>query len=160
MTLTRLPTELLETIITHVLPEGFKSVAVTCRRIYTSCIPFIQRHNALYSRFHHFSYHENPMDPPPTIATAGELIRRIAVEPIVARYIQHANFKLDSPRSYIMLRGFIRDADCREDVTKLFADFPYLEQAGIDWKNYLDKIEEDLNSDGLPHYSQHAATFL
>lgn len=160
MALTRLPTELLETIITHVLPEGFESVAVTCRKIYTLCIPFIQRHNALHSRFHHFSYHGNPKDPSLTIATADELIRRIAVEPIVARYIQYANFMRDSPCSYISTRGFIGDADCREDVIRLFADCPYLEQAGLDWKKYLDKIEEELNGDKLPHYSQHAAAFL
>jgi len=160
MALTRLPTELLETIITHVLPEGFESVAVTCRKIYTLCIPFIQRHNALYSRFHHFAYHENLKDPSPTIATAGDLIRRIAVDPIVARYIQYANFKYDSPRSYIIPRGFIGDADCREDVIRLFANCPYLEQAGLDWKKYIDKIEEELNVDEVPHYSQHAAAFL
>ena len=160
MALTRLPTELLETIITHVLPEGFESLALTCRKIYTLCIPFIQRHNALYSRFHRFTYHGNLKDPSSTIATASELIRRIAVEPIVARYIQYANFKLDSPRSHIIPRGFIGDFDCREDVIRLFADCPYLDQAGVDWKKYLDKIEEELNVDELPRYSQHAAAFL
>ena len=56
MAFTRLPTELLDIIITHVLPEGFESLAVTCRAIYASCIPFLQRHNALRSRFHHFTY--------------------------------------------------------------------------------------------------------
>ena len=160
MALTRLPTELLETIITHVLPEGFESVAVTCRKIYTSCIPFIQRHNALRSRFHDFTYHENLKHPSPIIATAGDLIRRIAVEPVVARYIRYANFKLDSPRCYTKPRGFVGDSDCREGVTRLFANCPYLEQAGLDWEDYLDKIEEELNVGRLPHYSQHAAAFL
>lgn len=160
MALTRLPTELLEIIITHVLPEGFESVAVTCRKIYALCIPFFQRHNALRSRFLHFTYHENPNDPSPTIATAADLIRRIAVEPVVARYVRYADFKRDSPRSYIIPRGFVADADCRDDVIRLFANCPYLEQAGLDWKVYLDKIEEELNPDGLPAYSQHAAAFL
>ena len=157
MALTRLPTELLETIITYVLPEGFESMAVTCRKLYILCIPFIQRHNALSSRFHYFSYHKNLEDP---IITAGDLIRRIAVEPIVARYIQYANFELDSPRSFTIPRGFIGDADCREDVIRLFASCPYLEQAGLDWKKYLDKTKEELNDDKLSNYSQHAAAFL
>ena len=160
MALTRLPTELLEAIITHVLPEGFESVAVTCRKIYTLCIPFIQRHNALRLRFRHFTYYENPNNPSPTIATAGDLIKCIAVEPVVARYVRYADFKIDSPSSRIIPRGFVRDADSREDVISLFANSPYLEMAGLDWKGYLDKIEEELNVDELPRYSQHAAAFL
>ena len=78
----------------------------------------------------------------------------------MARYVRYANFKLDSPRSYIIPRGFVGDADCREGVIRLFADCPYLEQAGLDWKDYLDKIEEELNVDKLPRYSQHAAAFF
>ena len=56
MALTLLPTELLENIIMHVLPEGFESVAVTCKKIYCICVPFIEQHNILCSRFHHFTY--------------------------------------------------------------------------------------------------------
>ena len=94
--------------------------------------------------------------------TAGELLRRIAVEPVVARYIRYADFKSDSPRSYIIPSGLIGDAhwredDCREDVIRLCATSPYLEQAGLDWKEYLNKIEEERN---VNRYSQHAAAFL
>lgn len=153
MALTRLPNELIESIITHVLPKGFESLAVTCRRIYALCVPSIKRHDALRSRFHHFTYHENPRDPSPTIATAGDLIKRIAIEPVVARYVRYADFKLDSPRSHIILCGFVRDADCLHDVIRLFAESPYLEQAGL---------EEELNVNVYrnPRYSQHAAAFL
>lgn len=160
MALTRLPTELLETIITHVLPEGFESLAVTCRSIYAVCIPFVERHNALRSRFRHFTYHKNPADPSPTIATASDLIKRIAVEPVVARYIRYADFKRDSPRAHIIPLGFVQDADCLHDVIRLFAESPYLEQAGLDWNEYLAKIEEELNIDRISRYSQHDAAFL
>ena len=160
MDLLTLPLELLETIIIHTLPEGFESVAVSCRKIYTICIPFTPRHNALTSRFRHFRYYEDPGHPSPTILTAGDLIRRIAIEPIVARYIQSANFVLDSPRSYIIPPGFIGDGDCRESVIRLFANCPYLKQADLDWKEYLDRIEEDLDGDENPRYSQYAAAFL
>ena len=160
MALTRLPTELLKIIITHALPEGFESVALTCKKLYALCIPFIRRHNALRSRFHDFTYHKNFNDPSLTIVTAADLVRCIAVEPVVARYIRSADFKRDSPESYIEPRGVIADADCRDDVIRLFADCPYLEQAGIDWKEYLDNIEEELGPNRFTRYSQHAAAFL
>ena len=160
MALTRLPTELLETIIAYVLPEGFESLAVTCRKSYSSCVPFIERQKALPSRFHYFTYHANQNDPSPTIASASDLIRRIAVEPIVARYIQHADFGFDSPRNYINTRGSLVEADSREDMIRLFVNCPCLVQAGLDWKTYLDSIEVELNSRSHPHYSQHAAAFL
>ena len=103
-------------------------MAVTCSKIYGICI------NALRSRFRHFAYHENPRTLSPTIATAGDLIRSSAVEPVVARYVQSADFKLDSPRSHITPRGFVGDADYREDVIRLFANSPYLKQASLNWK--------------------------
>ena len=133
---------------------------MTCGSIYAVCIPFIKRHNALHSRFHHFTYYKNPADPSPTIATASDLIKRIAVEPVVARYIQYADFKRDSPGSHIIHRGFVRDTDCLHDVIRLFAESPYLEHAGLNWNEYLAKIEEELNVNRIPTYSQHASTFL
>lgn len=161
MALTRLPDELLEPIIIHVLPEGFESMAMTCRRIYALCIPYIQRHNTLKSRFHHFSYYLNHIKDPWPMVTAVELIQRIAVEPIVARYIQSANFKLDSPRGYIRRRlgGLTVDNDCSEDVIELFKHSRYLQQAGLNWKEFVDKIEEELDTK-CPHYSQHASAFV
>lgn len=158
MALNRLPIEILEIIVTHVLPEGFESVAVTCKRIYALCIPFIQHHNLLRSRFNHFKYFKEFEPSSLTILTATELIRRIAIEPIVARYIRYAKLNFDSPRSYAPPPGFVdlvADADSRERLVNLFKNSPHLEGAGLGWKEYLDKIEEDSNP-----YSQHAAAFL
>ena len=160
MALTRLPTELLEIIITHVLPEGFESMAVTCKKIYAICIPFIQRHNDLRSRFDFFTYDESPNHPPPTIVSAGDLISYIAVEPLVARYVRSANLIYDTVRSCVIPRGLSGRVDCREDVIRLFANCPYLKQAGLDWREYLAKIGEELHRDRLPCYSQYAAAFL
>lgn len=157
MALTRLPNELLEIIIIHVLPEGFKSMALTCRNIYALCVPFVQRHNTLRTQFHTFNYYEKLADPSFTIRTAFDLITRIAVEPIVARYIRHADFKVDSFFNRGRPREFNPDVHCGDAVVRLFADSPYFEQAGLDWQEYYNEIEEDLQA---ARYSQHAAAFL
>ena len=160
MALAKLPNELLETIITHVIPEGFESLAVTCKRIHALCIPFFQHYNALNLRFRHFAFYEDQYDSSRTIGTAGDLIRRIAVEPVVARYIRSADLKLDSPRSHIISHHFIQESDCREDILRCFANCPYLKRAGLDWKDYVHKIEGEFNQNKRPHYSQYAAAFL
>lgn len=157
MALTRLPVELLESIITHASPEGFESVALTCRLIYAVCTPFIQNHNTLRSRFHNFTYYENTSDPINTIRTAFDLITRIAVEPVVARYIQYADFEMDSYFTRGRPRELLADVHCDGAVLRLFADSPDLKQAGLDWQELYAKIDEDLQA---VRYSQHAASFL
>ncbi|MCJ1271614.1 hypothetical protein MMC22_011516, partial [Lobaria immixta] len=158
--LTRLPTELLDNIITHALPEGFESVALTCKKIYVLCTPFIERHNRLRSQFHNLTYYEKMTDPSFTIRTAFDLIIRIAVEPVVARYVRDADFEVDSFFTLFTrgrTRELIADVHCAGAVVRLLANSPHLEQAGLDWKEYYAEIEEDLEA---ARYSQHAAAFL
>lgn len=184
MALTRLPTELLDIIITFVLPEGFESMALSCRRIYALCTSFIERHKRLCSQFQNFAYFEKSNDPSFIIRSAFDLITRIAVEPLVARYVRRADFRVDSAFYHHRLKelmadrliadeltdeltdeladeliadDLIVDVHCDEAVTRLFANSPYLEQAGLDWKEYCAEIEEDLKA---ARYSQHAAAFL
>ena len=157
MALTRLPTEILENIITHTLPEGFESAALTCTRIHAICTPFIQSHNTLRARFDHFTYYENTSDWINTIRTAFDVITRIAVEPVVARYIRRADFAKDSYFTRGRPRELLADVHCGGAVLRLLADSPYLKQAGLDWQEFYAKIEEDLQA---VRYSQHAAAFL
>jgi len=96
MALTRLATELLDNIIIYVFPEGFESLALTCKTTFTLCYPFIQHHNKLRSYFQDFKYLNNLVDPSYTVKTACDLITRIAVEPVVARYVRHADFKVSN----------------------------------------------------------------
>jgi hypothetical protein len=160
MALTGLPTELLDKIIPHVLPEGFESLALTCKGFYALCTPFIEHHNKLRSHFQNFNYYEKITDPSFTIKTAWDLIIRIAIEPVVARYIRDADFKMDSFFSRSRTRDMVADVTdphCGEAVVKLLASSPHLEQAGLDWKEFHAEIEEDLEE---RRYSQHAAAFL
>ncbi|KAF2093596.1 hypothetical protein NA57DRAFT_81098 [Rhizodiscina lignyota] len=169
MALTRLPVELLEMIITHALPEGFESMALTCRKIHAVCVPFIKRHNTLRSRFRTVTCHFQKSDPSFTIRAAFNLITCIADEPVAARYLRDADFWADSfhftkrptyePIPDIYHPG--TDAHLSEAVLRLLADSPYLEQAALDWKEYAAKIERELKDFRTArHYSQYAAAFL
>ncbi|PQE08994.1 f-box domain protein [Rutstroemia sp. NJR-2017a WRK4] len=154
MSLTGLPNELLHKIIPHTLPEGFEGLALTCKRFYALCTPFIETHNKLRSRFHNFTYFDEFNDPrgAVSIKTAWDLIIRIAIEPVVARYIRNADFRRDSIP--VRTRPHPRRG---EAVMRLLGDSPHLEQAGLSWKAFHAEIEEKLEE---KRYSQSAAAFL
>lgn len=158
--LTSLPTELLDEIIPHTLPEGFEGLAMTCRRLYDLCTPFIERDNQRRKRFHEFMYCKYPNNGLLSNfnAPAVWLIQEIAHDPIVARYIRHADFTLDTwpPRPRAI--EHLPDADLGGPMVTMFAESPYLRAAGLDWRQYYGLIQEDLESDDK--YSQHAAAFL
>ena len=157
MALTHLPNELLENIIIHVLPEGFESLALTCKKIHALCTPFVEHHNKLRSHFQNFTYYDKTYEPSFTIRSAFNLIAHIAIEPVVARYIQEADFMVDSRFTRGIPREMVTDVNRDEAVVRLLADSSYLKEAGLNWKKYYAAIEEDLNA---ARYSQHAAAFL
>lgn len=169
MTLMQLPVELLEQVISHTLPEGFESLALTCKFLYTLCIPFLEHHNNLRWHFRDFRYcktdisfryHHELFRFPDTATSAFNLISRIAIEPSVGRYILKADFSSDS-RLYSRftyperLNTTYEDRD--EAVRQLLADSSYLREAGLDWKEYYSAMMEDVNN---CRYSQHAAAFV
>lgn len=158
--LTSLPTELLDEIILHSLPEGFEGLALTCRKLYNLCTPSIERHNQLRTRFREFTYNKYPSNgllsvhnPP-----AASLIQDIAHNPVVARYIRHADFTYDTWPPKARPVQLLPDPDLGGPVVALFAESPYLREAGLDWREYYALIQEDLERPGW--YSQHAAAFL
>jgi hypothetical protein len=154
MALLGLPDELLALIISHAIPEGFESLCLVCRRLHTLCKPLIKQHNVLRSQFRTFNYCEKIADPSFTIRTSFELIARIAEEPVVARYIQHADFRMDLrlPRRLWLMEdgGYSRDT-----VRDMIANSRYL--SGTDWQDYFTKYERDLAGNC---YCQAAAAFL
>lgn len=161
MALTLLPTELLEIIIMIAMPEGFESMAVTCKRCHAVCTRYTKEYNRLRSQFRYFEYdwHFNfpKRDLPSVIRTAADLIARIAVDPRIARHIRSADFDSDSYRTHKKDGEWIPNLHDRTAEIELFADSPYLAQAGLNWQEYYAEIEEDRRAE---RYSQHAATFL
>lgn len=83
------PTELVQRVVDYVLPEDFENFLLTCKHVYFQTgRSVIKRHNTLRKRFGHFSYRGD-------IQSSCELLLRIAVEPMIARYIEHADFRAD-----------------------------------------------------------------
>ncbi|KAJ5826324.1 hypothetical protein N7474_003462 [Penicillium riverlandense] len=161
MGFTRLPNEILEIIITHALPEGFESLALTCKHIYDLCAPLAAHHKELRWYFRQFKYYKtkhlvrsglHTLLIPYSVNSAFNLIEHIAVEPSIARYIQEADFTHDSRYTRTYDSSFPA-----EGVVRLLADSPYLKEAGIDWKDYWALIKGDLEA---RRYSQYAAAFI
>jgi hypothetical protein len=175
MAFMELPTELMQQIIPYTLPEGFESLALTCKLLYTLCSPFVEHHNNLrfhfrkfeYNKtnkdFREFRYHHDLLRFPDTATSAYSLISRIAIEPVVAGYILEADFSLDS-HIYDRIPPPLRERalhetwrDRGEAVRQLFANSLYLREAGLDWEEYYNTMMEDVNS---WRRSEHAAAFL
>jgi hypothetical protein len=164
MALIDLPTELLEQIILHTLPEGFEGFALSCKSILATCTPFIIHHNLLRKNFTTFRYSREGGSSPHDIWTAFDLIARIAAEPVIGRYIRHAEFKMDSTflqkRERPDLEVDVEDVEYGGAVAGLLAEFPYVRLAGLDPEKYWAQMKAELVAPESYNYSQHAAAFL
>lgn len=168
-TLTSLAAELLDEIIIHSLPEGFEGLALTCRKLYNLCTPLIEHYNQRRKRFREFTYLYYPqmglfsVDNPTMLTVhsppAVVLIQDIAHNPVVARYIRHADFTYDTWPPAARPLHVLPDPDLGGPVVAMFAESPYLRAAGLDWRQYYALIQEELETQGR-RYSQHAAAFL
>lgn len=166
MALMQLPVELLEQVISHTLPEGFESLALACKYLYTLCIPFLEHHNNLRWHFRDFRYFKTNKPFrynyglfrfPDTATSAFDLISRIAIETNVGHYILKADFTGDSRLCSKTGREYTTYGDRHDAVRQLLADSAYLREAGLNWEEYYNDMMEDVNS---YCYSQHAAAFV
>jgi hypothetical protein len=105
MVFMHLPNELLAQVVGYTLPEGFESLALTCKHIHELCAPFIAQHNELRWHFQKFKYYKTKQAVkngtrtlliPYSVNSAFNLIEHIANEPSIARYIREADFQHDS----------------------------------------------------------------
>jgi hypothetical protein len=159
MALPYLPLELLDIIVDYSIAQSFENLAMTCKRIYARCTPFIERHNKLRSRFRNFLYYTHAYD---SVVAASDLINIIAADPIVARYIRIATLVEDSEFiPHIRTRGLPpKSVPSIEDggaIVQLFANSTYLRRAQLDWREYYSTFAEDVREG---RYSQHGSAFL
>jgi hypothetical protein len=156
MALLELADELLTLIVENAIPEGFESPCLTCHKLHTLCKPSIRQYNELRSHFRNFNYFVKEKYPSLTIRTSFELIARIAEEPVLARYIKHADLKVDTrlPVGGALWR-MERNGYRAETVRDLFASSRYL--SGTEWQDYFEEYERDLKDN---RYCQASASYL
>lgn len=85
MSLPALPQELLLTIFELSLPYTFEDLALTCKSLYHAAAPLLEKHNRARKRYRNWKFG------PSTVGSVVELLCEIAVNPVVARYIVHAD---------------------------------------------------------------------
>jgi hypothetical protein len=160
-----LPIELLERIVPLVVPEGFESLSLTCKTLNELCAQLIKRYNYLHSHYRVFRY-RTPLKKDPftgnNIWGAYDLLTRISLEPVLARYIEHADLSRDSLPIRPVRAKPEETVDGDGPFVTLFTESPYLEKAGLEWKEYYTSMQKEYRSRGTPEaaYSQHAAEFL
>jgi hypothetical protein len=169
MALLSLPPELLEMIILETMPEGFGSLTLSCKYLFRLCGPYIADYRRYlrreYTKFHFPSSHVQPEH---NICTAFDLLVRIATEPAIASYIRKADFRWESDRIEKCerpdVKADVEDVHYGGKVARLMAESPYLQQAGLDWREYWAQIKKELTNTtlevGYVNYSQHAAAFV
>jgi hypothetical protein len=159
LTLLDLPVEMVDTIIRYTLPEGFESLALTCKNLHALCEPYMRRHNQLTVEFNTFRYSPYAAYHLQTPYLAIQVILRIAAEPIVARYIRYADFSAEDISLNIQETPRPPDVGEGGQLMELFATSRYLAQAGIDWREFYARMIEQVGT-RYANYSQHAAAFL
>jgi hypothetical protein len=156
MALLELTDELLTLIVVHAIPEGFESLCLTCHKLHTLCKPSIRQYEVIEVTKVRSEFIVKEKYPSLTIRTSFELIARIAEEPVAARYIEHADFKVDTR---LPVGGTLwqmeRNGYRPETVRDLFAGPRYL--PGTEWQDYFENYERDLKDN---RYCQASASFL
>ncbi|KAI1143655.1 hypothetical protein F5Y05DRAFT_362043 [Hypoxylon sp. FL0543] len=126
MSLLRLSTELLCSVIEESMPEGFESLMLSCRHIYKCGKHLIASHNDRKMRWTHLDLDENFHH-----MSVFDLLHEIAEEPALSRYIESVD--LSSWRCRCEpLRGFdlIQRNDTALHCMKSFIEeSPYLRKA-------------------------------
>ncbi|EPE30323.1 F-box protein [Glarea lozoyensis ATCC 20868] len=147
-----LPTELVDVIIENTLPEGFESLALSCKDLWDHCIPHLPRHNYYRSKYRNFSFKapwkEDP-DNANMICPVVELLMRISTEPIIARYIEHANFSENDVDLSMSLMRVVRlpEVTSEDPFVALFAKSQYLHDADLDWRHYYTEMDTEYTHD-------------
>lgn len=126
------------------IPDDIGNLTLSCKRIYTACVPFFEHHNSLRWHFRDFYYGKTnkpvksdmeKIQFPNSISSSFNLIARIAVRN--------------------RLGGYIRPRQTHATTNR--ENSPYLKEAGLDWGEYCAAILEDHRQG---RFSRHAMAFV
>ena len=176
MILSSLPPEILRLIAYETLPEGFESLALTCKALYTSSIGFIKQHHNLKVEWGHvtfncnddrdFSFNDNDCK----VDNVQHLLLEVVRTPLVARYIKNLDLwtrsrrlrKSDNIQWQQLCETY--DPEKPELVTAGFAHSirsnVVLQKAGIDIERWIQRILGFHVPDESPGYDPHVTATL
>ena len=155
MSLLQLPNELIQEIIKQILPDGFESLALTCKELHSICKPFIPYHNSLCKEFGHFTYRKRS-NRSFKIRSSIEFLLRIAVEPVVALYVREADLQADGLFKHRGSHEHVAE-DRWDALYRLLENSQHIQEANLSCEIFYGQIEADYE-EGC--YSQLAAAFL
>ncbi|KAK5739268.1 hypothetical protein LTR17_005374 [Elasticomyces elasticus] len=169
MLLLELPVELLDTIIELTLPDGLESFALSCKTVYGVGKDHVRTHT-LYKRLWRSFRYDNRGNTDHGFHTPIELLVSIYEDPLIASYIQIADFwqKEFSPEDIAQRKKQVLGDDTNlAAIVGLLDQSHHLRQANQDPEQWLtDMRYVEGEGDRLPdayrgdHYSTNTATVL
>ncbi|KAK5680373.1 hypothetical protein LTS10_007300 [Elasticomyces elasticus] len=133
-----LPAELLDAIMGYTLPDGLESLVLSCKKIYSVAKDHIHTHELYKRRWRSFRYEDAYTDH--AIRIPIELLVAIANDPLVARYIQTANFwhKMQDDDAFVESTELVlMNATSMAAIGSLLKQSHYLRQAKQDPSRWL-----------------------
>jgi hypothetical protein len=158
-----LPAEILLSIISETLPEGFEALCLSCKYLYNASPKLRERHNTLKRRYRKVfmqsaklvvnlrdsedeSQESDTAEPFPSIPA---LLEGIANDPLVARYVEIADLKYDPVDRF--QSEFQAWAEPRRNrIRSLIDESGYLEEAGVDKEQWYGDIQERIGTGFTP----------
>lgn len=161
MSLLNLPPELFHDIVLETMPDGFESLMLSCRTIYTRGSCYIPSHNALRKKWNnvvvgHSRWHRQRGH---TWLGLKELIYNVSRDAFISRYIKSVrfDFKHDRLRGSVPEEPWVRDGAELEKLKAFVRGSEYLQRAGVDVDGWVGKMFAERPS---RIYPAHTTTFL
>ncbi|KAI1337697.1 hypothetical protein F5Y15DRAFT_417836 [Xylariaceae sp. FL0016] len=144
MYLLDLPAELIQRIIKETIPETFETVRLVCRTLNGAASLFLKqylerrlrfRHIVIPGETHHHRVNSDNNAAATSFTSMDELLWCIAQDPVIARYIQTADFKGHRDQNTDLAAYEVND-----QVRDLVHQSPYLSEAGVDpdaWLSHM-----------------------
>ncbi|KAK3634935.1 hypothetical protein LTR56_005816 [Elasticomyces elasticus] len=131
-----LPAELLDAVMGYTLPDGLESLVLSCKKIYSVAKDHVHTHELYKRRWRNFHYGNTDHG----IRVPIQLLLAIANDPLVARYIQTADFwqKMQDDDAFVESTELVLMNDTSmAAIGSLLKQSHYLRQAKQDPSRWL-----------------------